>query len=120
MNENIKRRLWLTMLGLAPLGLVKKSPAQTPTKIDAAQISGASTATVPNFADGETPAGVVNGNNLSFTLAHTPNPPASLMLHRNGVLQAAGGDYNLTAATVFVVAGAVPLAGDTLRAWYRY
>src|SRR5262245_26122168 len=38
----------------------------------------------PNFVDGESPAGVIDGVNSVFTLANAPNPAASLQLFRNG------------------------------------
>lgn len=70
------------------------------------------------FADGETPAGAVNGVNTVFTLAHAPNPAGSLLLTLNGVVQKAGADYTLAGSTVtFFVP---PASGDSLEAWYRY
>lgn len=72
----------------------------------------------PNFADSETPAGVIDGVNKTFTLAHSPSPAISLELFNNGLLQHAGGDYTLSGNTItFVVA---PSIGTTLLAWYRY
>lgn len=72
-----------------------------------------------NFSDAETPTGVVDGANATYTLAHTPSPAASLMLELNGVMQAAAGvDYTLT--TNSIVYGAAPGAGSIHRAWYRY
>jgi len=74
-----------------------------------------------NFADAEVPAGVIDGANAVFTLAHTPNPAASLQLFKNGVLQSAGGvDYTLAVATITYVAAAKPQVGDAHVAFYRY
>lgn len=78
-----------------------------------------SAATV-NFADGETPAGTIDGVNKVFTLAHAPSPALSLELFNNGMAQHAGGgnDYTLSGLTItFTVA---PVIGATLLAWYRY
>src|SRR5579862_5942152 len=54
-----------------------------------------------NFADQETPSGTINGSNTTFTLAHTPNPAASLTCFEDGVEQRAGGaDFTLATATL--------------------
>jgi hypothetical protein len=71
------------------------------------------------FADAETPAGVVNGSNAVFALSAVPTPALSLMLYRNGLLQKAGVDYNLSGNSVTFVPGAIPQAGDLLQASYR-
>lgn len=76
---------------------------------------------MPSFADNETPSGTINGVNLVFTLAHTPNPAASLDLFKNGQLMIAGGaDYTLATATITFVAGAIPQTGDALICSYRF
>jgi len=71
------------------------------------------------FADNETPSGAINGTNVTFTLANTPNPAASLILQLNGSIQTSGGvDFTLSAATItFELA---PLTNSILRAWYRF
>jgi hypothetical protein len=61
----------------------------------------------------------MNGSNASFTLSLTPNPAASLMLFRNGLLQRAGVDFTLTGASLSFQAGSVPQPGDLLQASYR-
>lgn len=72
-----------------------------------------------NFADAEVPSGTINGSNVTFTLAHTPNPALSLNCFENGVQQrAAGADYTLATATITY--GAAPLTGTTLVCFYRY
>ena len=70
------------------------------------------------FFDAETPGGVVDGTNLTFTLA---NPPTgnSLLLFRNGMYMKAGFDYNLTSSIVQFVSNAAPQPQDTLVANYR-
>lgn len=71
------------------------------------------------FADAETPSGTINSSNVTFTLAHTPNPSADLNCFENGVQQRAGGqDYTLATATITY--GAAPLTGSTLICFYRY
>jgi hypothetical protein len=71
------------------------------------------------FVDAETPGGTLNGTNATFTLANAPDPPASLTLFRNGLLQDQNGDYTLAGSTITFEAGAVPQAGDILIASYR-
>ncbi len=73
----------------------------------------------PGFADAETPAGVVNGSNATFTLAAAPAPAASLQLYRNGVLQKVAVDFSLAANAVTFLSGAIPQVGDVLSASYR-
>jgi hypothetical protein len=73
------------------------------------------------FADGETPAGTINGTNLAFTLAAPPSPATSLRLYKNGMLQQQGSDYTLSGATItFSSASSAPQTGDTLTASYRH
>jgi hypothetical protein len=81
------------------------------------------------FADDETPAGIINGTDgtdgtAAFTLAHAPNPAASLMLYKTdvgtAVLMVAGVHFNLSTLTITYTAGNRPISGQTHRAWYRY
>lgn len=81
--------------------------------------AGGIAATVPNFADSETPSGAINSINTVYSLAHAPNPAASLALFLNGLLQQAGGfDYTLAGSTITM--NSAPQTGDTLVAYYRY
>lgn len=80
---------------------------------------GAGGAGVYGFTDNEAPAGVVDGANTAFALLSPPNPPVSLTLYRNGLLQKMGQDYVLSDRTITFLAGAVPQPGDTLLASYR-
>jgi hypothetical protein len=73
----------------------------------------------PSFVDGDSPAGIVDGSNTSFTLSAVPDPVSSLAVYRNGVLQKTGQDYTLTGGTIQFVAAAAPQPGDTLLAGYR-
>ncbi len=72
------------------------------------------------FIDSETPAGVINGNNLNFTLQITPNPPGSLKLYKNGVLLMQNIDYTLGANVIVFSTNITPQTGDALRASYRH
>jgi hypothetical protein len=76
-------------------------------------------ATSTSFMDGDSPSGIVNGSNTTFTLSQTPSPSTSVALYRNGIVQKAGQDYTLSGSTVAFVAASVPQAGDTLLAYYR-
>jgi hypothetical protein len=78
--------------------------------------SGSGSAT---FVDAETPGGTINGTNASFTLVNAPDPPASLALFRNGLLQEQNGDYTLASNVITFETGAVPQPGDILVAYYR-
>jgi len=74
-----------------------------------------------NFADAEIPTGNVNGVNLSFKLAHTPNPNASLLLILGGLVLSHTAnipDYTLTGNTITYVTA--PGSGATHEAFYRY
>ena len=73
----------------------------------------------PNFADGDAPAGLVDGANTAFTLSAWPSPAASLTLYRNGMLQKPGQDFTLSGNQIQFVPAAAPQPGDTLLASYR-
>jgi hypothetical protein len=75
---------------------------------------------VPLFADDETPSGTVNGSNVTFTLAHTPNPSASLQLFVNGQLMTPGATEDFTLSTATITFATAPDTGSNIRAWYRY
>lgn len=66
------------------------------------------------------PVGLTNGVNYEFTLANSPNPPESLMLYVDGVLQRQGnvGDYTLSGTTVTM--NYIPKVGSNLSATYPY
>lgn len=71
------------------------------------------------FSDAEVPSGTINGVTTAFTLAHTPNPAASLMCFNNGVEQrAAGADFTLATATITY--GVAPPTGTSIVCNYRY
>lgn len=72
------------------------------------------------FVDQESPGGVVDGANVTFTLANAPTPVLSLHLFRNGILQKAGFDYTLSGSTITFVFAATPQPADTILAAYRH
>jgi hypothetical protein len=78
-----------------------------------------SATSVPVFVDLETPAGTINGVNMIFTLSGAPLPAESLHLYRNGVLQRAGVDFNVTGSTVTFLSVSTPQSGDILQTSYR-
>ncbi len=71
------------------------------------------------FVDAETPQGSVNGTNSTFTLSQTPSPTASLMLYRNGLVQASGIDFTLSGQTISFLSASIPKTSDILLAFYR-
>jgi len=73
----------------------------------------------PSFVDGDTITGIVDGSNTTFTLSAAPNPAASLVFYRNGILQKAGVDFTLNNASILFLPASTPQPGDTLLASYR-
>lgn len=72
----------------------------------------------PNFIDGET----VSGSGTAWTLAHSPNPVASLILIQQvtgfgGITLIANTDYTISGTAVTTTNN---ISAGTLRAWYRY
>ena len=74
---------------------------------------------VGKFIDDETPSGTINGTNTVFTLANTPVSASTLMLYRNGILQANAIDYSVSGNTIAFSAGEAPQTGDSLLAYYQ-
>jgi len=81
--------------------------------------SGACGTASTSFMDGDSPAGIVDGSNTTFTLSATPSPATSLAVYRNGILQKVGQDFTVTGNNVLFVAADAPQPGDTLLASYR-
>lgn len=65
----------------------------------------------------ETPAGVLNGSNVTFTLAHTPIA-GSLIVYLNGLKQTAGGGNDYTASGAVITMLSAPAATDSVTATY--
>jgi hypothetical protein len=80
----------------------------------------AGTGPTAKFVDAETPAGTVDGTNVTFTLANAPNPLLSLKLFKNGILMTQNVDYSLSGNTIVFNTSAMPQPGDSLLAAYRY
>jgi hypothetical protein len=94
----------------------------TGTPADCVRVDGSSGpcgGTQPNFVDGDTPAGLVDGANTAFTLSAVPSPAASLTMYRNGMLQKPLQDFTLSGNQIQFVTAAAPQPGDTLLASYR-
>ena len=75
---------------------------------------------VSSFIDNQVPSGNVDGVNKSFSLSTVPSlggAGSSLHLHRNGILQKAGTDFNLNGNIITFINA--PLTGDMLLASYR-
>ena len=70
-----------------------------------------------DFVVRETPTGLVNGSNTTFTLANTPIANTE-QVFLNGLLQepGAGNDYTISGATITYLT--VPATGDRLRVSY--
>ncbi|MGO9263195.1 MAG: hypothetical protein ACLQU1_43990 [Bryobacteraceae bacterium] len=73
----------------------------------------------PSFVDGDTITGIVDGSNTTFALSAAPNPAASLVFYRNGMLQKAGLDFTLNSNSIQFLTASTPQPGDTLLASYR-
>jgi hypothetical protein len=87
------------------------------TSITWQQVNGAGLS-ASNFVDKETPSGLVNGANTSYTLANTP-VAGSEHVYLNGLLQeaGAGNDYTISANTITMLTA--PLSGEKIRISYR-
>lgn len=94
-------------------GLVKSNGATI-----SSAIAGTDYVVPTSFVDSETPSGLVNGSNTSFTLSNTPIS-GSVKLFKNGVrLRAgAGNDYTISGSTITMLTA--PQTGDILVADYR-
>ena len=66
----------------------------------------------------ETPSGSLDGVNVTFTLANSPDPANSLRLFLNGILQLYGTDYTLAGNTITY--NDAPDADAWHRAYYEY
>lgn len=93
------------------MGAFKLTPAGTSGPAILSVIPSAPT-TAPAFA--EVPTGAIDGTNLKFTLAFSPVPANSLLLTRNGLVQAQGIDYTLAGNVITFTASPTnaPQPGD--------
>lgn len=76
----------------------------------------------PTIVDAEVPvaAAATTGLASQFTLANTPNPPASLHLYLNGIRLTSGVDYTLTGNAVAIANGGSVASNDVFGADYRF
>jgi hypothetical protein len=83
-----------------------------------AAVAGTDYISPAGFIVRETPGGLVNGSNTTYTLANTPISNTE-MLYVNGLLQepGAGNDYTISGATITMLSA--PITGDRLRANYQ-
>ncbi|MDQ2711747.1 MAG: hypothetical protein M3Y24_05825 [Acidobacteriota bacterium] len=98
-------------------------PASVPrtTDVVSAFYRVAGTGPIMTFTDSEIPGGVIDGNNLVFTVAAAPNPAISLKLYKNGVLLTQNTDYAVSGASItFSSLSITPQVNDSLLASYRH
>ena len=75
---------------------------------------------MPAFVDFETPGGIIDGSNATFTLANAPNPSSSIALSRNGLMQQQGVDFTVQLdGSILFNSSSTPQIGDVLVASYR-
>lgn len=105
-------------------GLVPAPSAGDQDKVLKGDGTWGTAATSTSYSDMETPTGLINGVNVTFTLAHSPSPAASTLgFVRQGGAGAFlpvvyGIDFTLAGATVTMTMA--PDASSDLRFSYRY
>ena len=67
----------------------------------------------------ETPSGLVNGSNVTFTLAHTPSTGTE-NVYLNGLLQDSGANNDYTISGATITFNQAPQTGDKIRVNYSY
>ena len=82
-----------------PLGALESASGSATDCVHVDGSSGPCGGSQPSFVDGDSPAGIVDGSNTSFTLSAVPNPASSLSVYLNGMLQKIGQDYTFTGGT---------------------
>lgn len=73
-----------------------------------------------SWANEEIPIGQIDGVTVSFALAHTPSPPASLQLVLNGLVLHSGQGNDFTLSANVITFASAPPAGSSLICWYEY
>lgn len=102
-----------TGVSTLPSGLLKGAGTGAIT----AGVAGTDYLAPSNFVDKETPSGLVNGSNATYTLANTPTA-GSDHCYLNGLLQEGGGeDYTLTGTSLVFVSA--PASGSRIKVTYR-
>ena len=107
--------------GVAPStdgAMTANSDAKLPTEKAVRSYVATQIPAATNFVDRETPTGLVNGSNVTYTLAFTP-VAGSEHVYLNGILQepGAGNDYTISGATITYLTA--PVSGDKIRVSYR-
>jgi hypothetical protein len=72
---------------------------------------------VNSLSINETPSGVIDGSNVTFTLAHTPIG-GQIMLYLNGQYMTPDEDYTTSGVTITMATS--PIAGDKIIVNYPY
>jgi len=93
---------------------VSLNSAITNANVDSSDVTYSSSGTTPYQ---ETPSGLVNSSNTTYTLTHTP-ATNTLHFYINSVLQIPGTDYTLSGSTITTTTA--PTTGATLWASYSY
>lgn len=75
--------------------------------------------TSSNFMFNEIPSGTVNGNNVTFTLAHTPTT-GTVAFYKNGILQNPNSSYDYSITGNMITCTFAPLSGSKLLVNYLY
>lgn len=70
------------------------------------------------WANDETPTGLINGANMTYTLAHTPSNQYPVWLYYNGQKMIYGVDFTVSGTTITM--SFAPESGSTLVATYKY
>jgi hypothetical protein len=102
-----------------PTGLVSSATGNDSDCVHVDGSAGPCGSSAPAFVDSESPTGIVDGANGLFGLSAPPDPVSSLAVYRNGMLQKAAFDYNLSGSTIQFLPAATPQPGDTLLTNYR-
>jgi len=89
-------------------------------RVDGSSIPCSGGGVLPQFSDGETPSGTVNGFNTTFILAFAPSPVTSVQLYVNGLRMDQGLDYTISGSQITFATTSVPQIGDIVLASYRY
>ncbi|MEM8737275.1 MAG: hypothetical protein AAGG38_02190 [Planctomycetota bacterium] len=108
-------------LGVGTDGQVLTANSATATGLEWAAAPGSGGVALANLVYGETPSGLVNGVNDTFTLANTPET-GTVRIYLNGVRmnEDVANDYTLSGGggTITFESGQVPQTGDVILVDY--
>jgi hypothetical protein len=77
----------------------------------------ASSAGASDVTYSETPTGLVNSSNVTYTLANTPTNSAAVIVILDGVTQYNGVDYTVSGSTITFITA--PVTGTSIFAYYN-